>query len=197
LEAVDALGGRVSVSPEQGSMRGPIGEIRKSPQVSFYGNLRDTHGHSHRGIGRRCRHRSCCKGDHVLGPFLSICRLFGNDYPAGIPWPRFRPFVQWRRAVLHILSDPISASVPDSSLEFMNLSEVSGEIFRKISHDHFLRTSTTMRTLPAHGVLLPEEGGAFDAIRVVSKRLFSLHPLVAHIHLYVRKEVSRWKGKQG
>lgn len=27
--------------------------------------------------------------------------------------------------------------VPDSSLEFMNLSEVSGGIFREISHDHF------------------------------------------------------------
>ena len=35
----------------------------------------------------------------------------------------------------HILSDPILASVPGSSLEFIYLSEVSGGIFRKYSHD--------------------------------------------------------------
>jgi hypothetical protein len=41
--------------------------------------------------------------------------------------------------VLHILQDPILASVPDRSLEFMNLSELPGGIFKKISHDPFLR----------------------------------------------------------
>jgi hypothetical protein len=33
--------------------------------------------------------------------------------------------------VLHILSDPILASVPDGSLEFMNLSEDSVGIFKE------------------------------------------------------------------
>jgi hypothetical protein len=42
--------------------------------------------------------------------------------------------------VLHILLDPISASVPGRSLEFMSLSEVSGGIFREISPDPFLRS---------------------------------------------------------
>ena len=35
----------------------------------------------------------------------------------------------------HILSDPTLVSVPGSSLEFICLSEVSGGIFRKYSHD--------------------------------------------------------------
>jgi len=54
---------------------------------------------------------------HVLEPINSTCRVFGNDYPGGIPGPRFRPFVRWRRGVLHILSDPILASVTGSSQE--------------------------------------------------------------------------------
>jgi len=115
-------------------------KFRKFPYLSPHGDLRDTHGHSHRGMDPRRRHRSRCKGDHVLGPFFPIRRVFGNDCPGGIPGPGFRPFVRWRRAVLHILQDPILASVPGRSLEFMNLSEVSGGIFREISHDPFLRS---------------------------------------------------------
>jgi len=86
------------------------------------GNLRDAHGHSHRGIRRRCRHRS---------------RVSGNDSPGGNPGARFRSSVRWRRAVLHILSVPILASAPGSSLEFIYLSEVLGGIFRKYSYDPF------------------------------------------------------------
>ncbi len=48
--------------------------------------------------------------------------------------------------MLHILSDPILDSVPGSSLEFIYLSEVSGRILRKYSHDHFLRTMMETRT---------------------------------------------------
>jgi hypothetical protein len=59
--------------------------------------------------------------------------------------------------VLHILSDPILASVPGGSLDFINLSEVSGGIFRKYSHDHFLRTSTIRGTLPEHGRTSPQQ----------------------------------------
>jgi hypothetical protein len=108
--------------PARARSRSMKGRIRKYPLVSFHGNRHDTHGHTHRGIGRRCRHRSRCKGDYVLGPFLPTRRVFGNDYPAVSPDQGF---------------------------------------------DHL-----------------------FDAVRVVRKRLFSLHPLIAHIHLYVRKGVS-------
>ena len=138
-------------------MRGPIGKISKSPRVSIRGNLRDAHGHSNRGIGRRYRNRSRCKGDDALGPVLPTCQVCGNDFPGGIPEARFRSFVRWRRAVLHILSDPILASVPCGSLDFINLSEVSGGIFRKYSHDHFLRTSTIRGTLPEHGRTSPQQ----------------------------------------
>ena len=48
--------------------------------------------------------------------------------------------------MLHNLSDPILVSVPGSSLEFISISEVSGRILRKYSHDHFLRTMMVTRT---------------------------------------------------
>lgn len=128
-------------SSDRGTVRGATGKVRKSPPLSFHGNLRDTHGRLIRGIGRRCRHRSRCKGDPVPGPFPPTRQEFRNDHPGGIHGPRLRSFVRWRREAHRILSDPILASVPDGSLEFMNLSEDSGGIFKKNSHDRFVRAS--------------------------------------------------------